>query len=195
MRMSEHRDMATFRVGEPGDVPGQARAAPPVSDRALDLVLFRVGGESCALPMGSVRAIVHMAALACPPGLPSLLQGFLDLGGAAVPVLRTARLYGLPEREPGLYTPLIILHGQSCPLALLVDEVSGTLSVAADKLLPVADAQALNGCIEAEVATADHCTHLLSPERLLLQEERQRLLELQSMAQRRLQELDRNGDG
>lgn len=158
-------------------------------------MLFRLGGELCALPMGSVRVILHMAATARPPGLPSILEGFLDLAGTAVPVLRTARLYGLPGRDPGLYTPLLILHGEAHPVALLVDEVSGTLVTGRDHLHAVKDGQVLNGCVEAELEAAGKSVHLLCPQRILLDEERQRLIELQAMAQKRSQELEQSGNG
>jgi purine-binding chemotaxis protein CheW len=154
------------------------------------LLVFRLAGQTCALPLEKVREILPMALLAHPPGLPSLLEGFLNLGGIAIPVLRLDRLFALPPLQPGLYTPLLVLRGPEPPLALLVEKVEAVLSVPGEALLPVRAGHAFNDCAAAEVALGDRTLHLLSPERLLLREERQRLAELQARAQQRLGELE-----
>ena len=53
-----------------------------------------------------------MASLFRPPTIPSLLEGFLNLRGTAVPVLSLGRLFGLHERPLELHTPLVILRGE-----------------------------------------------------------------------------------
>ena len=130
-----------------------------------------------------------MAQLARPPGLPALLEGFLNLRGEAVPVVRLRRLFGLPEASPGLYTPMVVLKGREGPLALLVDEVSGVLSASEEAGLPVQEGHAFNDCVEAEVVLDGRAVHLLSTDRLLLEQERRRIAELQVVAQRRLSDL------
>lgn len=131
-----------------------------------------------------------MAALLRPPGLPPLLEGFLNRGGAAVPVIHLGRLFGLPGEAPGLYTPLLLVSGRPGPLALLVDEVTDILSLDQSALLPVRESQVFNNCVEAEIELGNRTLHLLSPDRLLLEEERRRLAELQEAAQERLQALE-----
>ncbi len=153
------------------------------------LMAFRVRGQSCALPLEWVREIVHMALLSRPPGLPSILDGFLNLQGTTLPVLRLDRLFNLPEQSPGLYTPLVILRNPDPPLALLVDEVNGVFSVSAEDLLPVRETDLFNGCVEAEVVLNGQTVHLLSLERLLLEQERRRIAEFQALEQQRLGEL------
>jgi purine-binding chemotaxis protein CheW len=152
----------------------------------LGLLAFRLAGQLCALPLEKVREILPMPRLARPPGLPSLLEGFLNLGGMALPVLRLDQLFALPPLQPGLYTPLLVLRDPDPPLALLVEQVEAVLSVPGEALLPVREGHAFNDCATAEVALGGRTLHLLSPERLLLREERQRLAELQAMAQQRL---------
>lgn len=154
----------------------------------LTLVLFRLADQTCALPSKWVQEILPMAHLARPPGLPLILEGFLNLGGIAVPVLPLARLFNLPQQAPGLYTPLLVLRGIDPPLALLVDQVDELLSVTEEALAPVREQHALNDCVKAEGRMEDRVFHLLSPERLFLEQERQRLAELQAMAQQRLKE-------
>ncbi len=82
-----------------------------------------------------------MPALARPPGLPAILEGILNLGGVAIPVVKLDRLFGLPERVAGLYTPIIVLRSQN-PLALLVDKVSEILTVAGKNMMRAMEAGA-----------------------------------------------------
>jgi purine-binding chemotaxis protein CheW len=137
-----------------------------------------------------VREIVHMARLLRPPGLPPLLEGFLNLEGTAVPVVRLGRLFGQPEEPPGLYTPLLILSAGDRPLALMAEEITGLLSVEHQALVPVQEDRVFNNCVEAEIRLDGRLVHLLSAERLLLEEERLRLAQLQEAAQRRLKEVE-----
>ena len=128
-----------------------------------------------------------MAQLARPPGLPSALEGFLNLGGTAVPVLRLDRLLDLPSRNPGLYSKLIILKGVSHgQIAMLVDQVSEIMSVPETTFLPVAKEHSFNACAEAAVPVQGETIHLLSPGRILLEMERRSLSEFQAVEQRSL---------
>jgi purine-binding chemotaxis protein CheW len=154
------------------------------------LLVFQVGEQLCALSVEVVREIVPMAELARPPGQPSVLEGFLNLHGTAVPVLRIHRLFDLPAPEPGLYTPLIILRGGQYPTALLVDSVTEIVSPPADAFLPVEKDSCFNDCAQAQVAVGDRTAHLLSSERLLLEKERRCVAEFQVRAQQLLDELE-----
>jgi purine-binding chemotaxis protein CheW len=151
--------------------------------------VFQLVGEKAAVPLENVRRIAPMAQLARPPGLPTALEGFLNLGGTAVPVLRLDRLLQLPERSPGLYSKLIILKGASDgQIAILVDQVNEILSVAEATFLPVGKEHSFNACTEAGVPARGEVIHLLSPARILLEMERRSLSEFQAVAQRRLRD-------
>ena len=159
---------------------------PPESQRVL--LVFHLAGHLAAIPLAEVESIAPMAHLARPPGLPSPLEGILNLEGRAVPVWRLDRLLQLPEKPPGLYSMLILLKGISdCRTAMLVDRVSEILSVPGSALLPVEAKDSFNACAEAEVSDKGRTIHLLAPARILLQREREALREFQTMAQRRLQ--------
>jgi len=130
-----------------------------------------------------------MAELGRPPGLPSPLEGILNLAGTAVPVLRLDHLLQLPEQMPGLYSMLILLKGV-CDgrIAMLVDRVSEILSIQESLLLPVGEEHSFNGCAEAAVPVRGQVVHLLSPTRILLEKERESLSGFRTIAQRRLQD-------
>ena len=160
---------------------------PPEPQRIL--LVFHLAGQLAAIPLAEVESIAPMAHLARPPGLPSPLEGILNLAGKAVPVWRLDRLFQLPEQCPGLYSMLIILKGiPDCRTAMLVDRVSEVLSVPASALLPVGAKDSFNACAEAEFSVKGEIVHLLSPARILLQQERDALAGFQAMAQLRLHE-------
>lgn len=156
------------------------------------LVVFKLGSEFCGLAADTVQEILPMALLAQPPGLPPLLEGFLNLRGKAVPVLRLGRLLDCPARPIGLYTPLIVLAGPQLAMALLVDAVTQIISVPEQAFSPIGEKHCFQDCAEAEVALEgqQQVIHLLSSKRLLLEKERRRLAEWQAIEQRRLEELE-----
>jgi len=151
------------------------------------LLVFHLAGRIAAFPLESVERVAPMAELARPPGLPSPVEGILNLAGSAIPVLRLDRLLQLPEQPPGLYSMLIILKGVSNGrIAMLVDRVSEILSVPESELLPIGKEHSLNACAEATLPARGRLIHLLSPTRILLEKERETLSEFHVMAQRRL---------
>ncbi|WP_342778996.1 chemotaxis protein CheW [Methylobacterium terricola] len=149
-----------------------------------------IAGTECALPRRAVREVLPLPRLWRPPGAPAALAGFLNLAGAAVPVLDLAILFGLGRAataRAALYRHLVLLHGDT-PLALMVDRVADVARVAPDQVRPVADAATLNGCVAAEIRVGDRLVHGLAVDRILLAEEEARLAAQTRDAQARLAE-------
>ncbi len=140
--------------------------------------------------MTAIREVVALPLLSRPPSLPSLVEGFLNLGGTSIPVLRLNRLFGLPELTPSRYTPLLILRQPEDRIAVLVESVRGIVAVPAADVRPVRDGLSFNDCVESEITVGDQVVCLLSAERLLLEKERQCLAELQAVEQERLHSLE-----
>lgn len=158
-------------------------------DEAKQLCLFRLATERFALPLDSVDEIVPMAALSRPPSMPSILEGILNLGGVGVPVLRTARLLGLPPSALGLYTPLIVVSDGQSRIALLVDEILGIQSVSGTSRARLEPASSFNGCVDGSLTVGGNAFHQLSLARLLLERERRAVAEFQGVEALRLREL------
>lgn len=161
------------------------------SGEILDsLVFFRLGGQSLALPVDSVAEVVPIAWLDRPPQMPPVVEGILNLGGVAVPVLRLDRMLGLGPARFGLDASILIMKGSAGPLGLQVEHVDGVRRAAGFSTAAVEPAQSFNGCIAGQVveqgATA---ALLLSWPRLMLEEERVRLADFQARAQARLADL------
>lgn len=153
------------------------------------LVTFDVAGQTYALSAQAVERILPSAEVDCPPLAPTVLHGFLNIGGQIVPVLQLSRLFQLPDAALGLWTPLIVLRHAARRLALLVDRVHQVVDIEADALKPLPPGHALNDCVQAVWRSPTGAVLLLSTEQLLLQQEHRRIDELQELARQRLGEL------
>jgi purine-binding chemotaxis protein CheW len=152
------------------------------------LLIFSLSDRLAAFSAGDVERVTPMAELAQPPGLPPALEGLLNLGGDAVPVLRLDRLFGLAPQCPGLYSMLIVLRSRgSGRIAILADRVSEILSVPNDGLRPISQEDAFNGCAEAIATIRHEAVHLLSPDRIILANERLVISQFRAMEQARLE--------
>jgi purine-binding chemotaxis protein CheW len=182
-----------------------ALASPP--DAAFDaqhlgtLIVFRLGDQSYALPLACVREVLPMAELSRPPQLPRILEGFLNLAGQAVPVVRLERLFGLADGQqppvcgqhssrepvPELYTPLLIVAIRRRLVALLVEKVTETVSATAAEIVPLEKGHSFNGCARGIVRKGECMMLLLRPERIFIEGEMRCLKEYQAMEQQRLE--------
>lgn len=168
-----------------GDNIVQSSTAPDLHS----LVVFQVGGDNFAVPVDTVAEVVPIAWLARPPHMPSVVHGILNLGGTAVPVLRSDRLLGMGDARFGLDASILIMKGGPMPLGLLVGHVEGVRPAAAFQVLPMADCQSFQGCLAAELDGPGGSVHLVAWEKVLLEEERRRLADFQRHTQDRLAEL------
>jgi purine-binding chemotaxis protein CheW len=90
----------------------------------MQIVVFQVGLGAYALPVEHVSEIVpYRAPRSLPAGAPWEL-GVISLREQVVPVWELATRLGLPAREPGPGTVLVLADGDD-PVALIVDGVGG----------------------------------------------------------------------
>lgn len=159
-------------------------------ERANNLLVFHSSGLACAFPLETVREIVPMAQLSCPPGLPSGLAGFLNLRGTAIPIVRLDRIFDLPEQKPGLHTPMLVLHGVLGPIGILAESVRGIVPAPAARCVDLPDDATFQGCATAVFQLDGELVHLLSPGALFRVNEDRLLLDYTAMAQARLLHLE-----
>ncbi|MFH1156609.1 MAG: chemotaxis protein CheW [Pseudomonadota bacterium] len=156
----------------------------------LWIVQFYVSGPLFALRAEDIKEVVHMAELLKPPGLPSFLAGFIVIEGQAVPVVALSVLFGSSKLLIDLYTPLVILKGKKTPVALIVESVINVEPIEEAQLYPLDDGTIFNQCVSKSGKNRDGQTfYLLSPDRLLLAQEEQRIAEFQVITQKRLTKL------
>lgn len=169
---------------------GRGSGNGPRGQQTENVVVFDLGGEACALPSDFVQEIVLLPALSKPPGLPVFVAGLMNLGGAAIPVLRLHGLLGMEPVEPNLYTPVVVLRGLGTQMALMVDRVAEVLDLAKASMVPVDSMESFNGCLVADLAFQGRIIHLLDPARLLLEKEKAAVGEFRREEQIRLDRLE-----
>jgi len=156
-------------------------------------VLFHLGSELFAVDSSLVQEIVPMARLSIPGGAPSVLAGFLNLAGRPIPVIRLHRLLNLPEPSYGLYTQIIILRdGEGRSVGWIVDRVAQIVTVREADIMSVPEKECFKDCTKGFLAFGDAHVPIMIPDRVLLEQERQRVTQFQEMEQARLRELEQS---
>ncbi|MDO8606663.1 MAG: chemotaxis protein CheW [Phaeospirillum sp.] len=158
----------------------------------VGVITFRLCGKSFGLPVGTVREVVPIAWLDRPPHMPSMVQGILNLGGQAVPVLLLDKLLGLDGAVYGLDASILIMrddHEAGRPLGLLVEHVDGVRAVEDFTTMGFADRHSFNGCLSDQLERDGKVVSLLAWQKILLVEERERVADFQALAQARLADL------
>jgi len=103
----------------------------------LSLVVFVTEGQRYALHLHAVERVLPMVEVSPLPKAPAIALGVINLHGTVIPVLDIRRRFGLPIRDYGLDTHLLVARTARRTLALPVDEILGVKEIAiADVTLP-----------------------------------------------------------
>jgi purine-binding chemotaxis protein CheW len=154
------------------------------------LIQFQVSGMVFALTLEDTKEVVHMAELITPPGLPSFINGFVNIEGTAIPVVSLASLMGFPRPAIELYTPLVIAAVKPAGVAFIVDKVLGIESVQKAAMNLLDDDAIFNQCVSRSGKNRHEDTfYLLSLKRILMAQEKKKMTEFQATAQKRLDDL------
>lgn len=119
--------------------------------------------------------------------MPPILAGILDDGGVPVPVLRIARLWGLEDKAPGIYTPLVIVRHAGGHLGLLVDAVLAV--VQGVSILAIPPGHCFQDLSTSSIAWREKPISVLNLDRLLMQQEARCVASFRELERERLEEL------
>jgi purine-binding chemotaxis protein CheW len=128
------------------------------------LVVFSLGSEEYALPIGSVHEIIRFTEPRSVASNAAWIRGVIGLRGKIIPIFDLASRLELDGSEPG---KIVIVESGSGQVGVMVDEVEEVLTVSADRLedVPTANSEA----IEAIAKIEDRLVILLNPEGLFAQ--------------------------
>lgn len=135
-----------------------------------NLITFRLGRETYALPVEPIMRIVPMVTITPLPEIGDPVAGVINVRGQAVPVVDLRRHVGLEQAPYLLHTPIILAQIGQGPVGLIVDEVLDVLGLASselippDKILPEGLGQA--PVLDALALVSGHLAPLLDPEHL-----------------------------
>ncbi len=153
------------------------------------LVWMRIADQVYAISAATVREILPLPELIAVTTGPNLLAGFLNLGGRLVPVVQLSRLLDLPDQEPHLWTPLLLIRTVHQRMALMVDHVTRIVQPNDYVLRPLPPDHVFNDCATDLVEADGETALLLGIERLLLAKETQTLVDLTEREENRLRQV------
>jgi purine-binding chemotaxis protein CheW len=132
---------------------------------AQQLVVFSLGSEEYALPIGTVHEIIRFSEPRSVASEVPWIRGVIGLRGKIIPIFDLAARLGLEPSEPG---KIVIISSGAGQVGVMVDEVEEVLTVEADQLEDVPTA---NGdSIEAIAKIGDRLVVLLNTSGLFARE-------------------------
>jgi purine-binding chemotaxis protein CheW len=126
-----------------------------------DLLVFILGQQQFALPVGQVSTVVPRATLTPLPGAPADLIGLLRLRGTLCPVIDIRERLGLSAAEPHIGECIIVMHTTGLRIGLLVEGIEGVVAPPLDPIdrhQPIDTDRLIRGVLEVAghvVATLD----------------------------------------
>ena len=127
------------------------------------LVVFSLGSEEYALPIGAVSEIIRFSEPRTVASEAAWIRGVIGLRGKIIPVFDLAARMALSEvgSDPG---KIVIVETGTGQVGVMVDEVEEVLTVSAEQLEPVPTADSAS--IEAVAKIEDRLVILLNAEGL-----------------------------
>jgi purine-binding chemotaxis protein CheW len=127
------------------------------------LVVFSLGSEEYALPIGSVHEIIRFTEPRTVASEAAWIRGVIGLRGKIIPIFDLASRMELDtvDSQPG---KIVIVESGTGQVGIMVDEVEEVLTVSSDQLEDVPSAN--SDSIEAIAKIEDRLVILLNPEGL-----------------------------
>jgi purine-binding chemotaxis protein CheW len=102
----------------------------------LQVVGFRIGRESFALPISAVHEIVRLPEITAVPHAPEYVEGVINLRGRIVPVIDLRRRFGETRIENTRKNRILVVDSEGRLVGLLVDAASEVLKLAPAQIEP-----------------------------------------------------------
>ncbi len=101
-------------------------------------VVFKLGKEEYAVHAAYVKEIDRMNEISINivPTVPKYIEGIINLRGDVVPVIDPKKKFGLETSYTGKKQRIMILNVHNYLLGMLVDSVSGAVSILEEERLP-----------------------------------------------------------
>ena len=103
---------------------------------SLAVLPVRVGPHDFAVPLESVRRVLHQTKLKTLPGAPALVSGYFELEQEPVGVVDLAQALGVEHTTPLVERVLVVLQHAGRSVAVSVDRIHDPEEVPSDGVLP-----------------------------------------------------------
>lgn len=123
-------------------------------DAPQQWIVFTLDEQRYALPINSVKRIVHAVEVTPLPKAPEIVLGVISLQGQVIPVVNIRKRFGLPDRELELNDHFVIAQTSQRIIALAVDVVSSVVERFKEEIIPskkvLSDIEYIAGIIRLE---------------------------------------------
>ncbi|MGD0633027.1 MAG: chemotaxis protein CheW [Beijerinckiaceae bacterium] len=113
--------------------------AKPETTKPRELISFIIGKQEFCVDIMSVREIRGWSPATPLPHSPAFVRGVINLRGAVLSIVDLGSRLGLPTSEPSARHVIIVAQVGSQIAGLLVDAVTGILTVTAETIRPTPD--------------------------------------------------------
>ncbi|RCK74627.1 MAG: Signal transduction histidine kinase CheA [Candidatus Ozemobacter sibiricus] len=107
-------------------------------ENIVQLVSFRMAGETYALDIKKIEAIINLRPITRVPKAPAHIAGVINLRGEIVPVINLRKRLKLPETElvPSMQIIILVFEEEKVKVGFLVDTVSEVLRLPETSIEP-----------------------------------------------------------
>ena len=106
------------------------------SGELIQLVSFKMDSEDFGIDILNVQEINRMVEITKVPQAPHYVDGVINLRGKVIPIIDLRKRFNLEEREYDKNTRILVVDIVDSVMGLVVDSVSGVLSIPDDAIEP-----------------------------------------------------------
>jgi purine-binding chemotaxis protein CheW len=104
--------------------------------QSMQLVSFRLGGETYGIEITRIREIILMGAITQVPETPPYVKGLINLRSMVIPVIDLRARFSLSENELTDESRIVVLNVGQRTIGIIVDSVNEVLRVQPDQISP-----------------------------------------------------------
>ena len=105
------------------------------SDRELQLVVFKLGGDSFGVEIQYIQEIIRTKNVTKVPKVKDYIEGIINLRGRIIPVIDLRKRFGIPSTS-SIETRIIIVEIASLVVGMIVDGVSEVMRLSNQAIDP-----------------------------------------------------------
>ena len=92
-------------------------------EQNLRIVIFKINGDSYALPLEAVKRVIHAVYITPIPRAPEIVTGIINIEGTVIPVIDLRKCFRLPPVKLHPDHRFIIANSATRKVALIADSV------------------------------------------------------------------------
>ncbi len=108
-----------------------------INDETVQLVVFRLAGESYGLDIGSIDTIIRMQEITEIPRTPEFVEGVINLRGSIIPVIDLRKRFQLDVKEETKASRIIVVRVAEQAIGIVVDAVLETTKLPSSAIEPI----------------------------------------------------------